>query len=115
LRGMMEMSPSISEIASRLRRHRSTVQRELDRSPWQRGSIENANGRLRRDLPRKTSLGNHSDADIDDVIWNFNSSPRTCLGYRAPFEEFATDLGVSLEVWIQPGPSEGWRYVTYRF
>jgi transposase, IS30 family len=39
-------------------------------SPWQRGSIENANGRLRRDLPRKTSLGGYSDADIDDVIWN---------------------------------------------
>ena len=25
-------------------------------SPWQRGGIENANGRLRRDLPRKASL-----------------------------------------------------------
>jgi hypothetical protein len=33
-------------------------------SPWQRGSIANANGRLRRDLPRKTSLGDYSDADI---------------------------------------------------
>ena len=39
-------------------------------SPWQRGSIENANGRLRRDLPRKTSLAGYTDADIDDVIWN---------------------------------------------
>jgi transposase, IS30 family len=53
-------------------------------SPWQRGSIENANGRLRRDLPRKTKLGDYSDADIDDVIWNLNATPRKCLGYRTP-------------------------------
>jgi hypothetical protein len=39
-------------------------------SPWQRGSIENGNARIRRDLPRKASLGNYTDADIDDVIWN---------------------------------------------
>ena len=37
-------------------------------SPWQRGGIENANGLLRRDLPRKTSLGDYTDDDIDDVI-----------------------------------------------
>jgi hypothetical protein len=58
-------------------------------SPRQRGSIENANGRLRRDLPRKTSLGYYSDADIDDVIWNLNATPRKCLGYRTPIKAFA--------------------------
>jgi hypothetical protein len=49
--------------------------------PWQRGSIENANGRLRRDFPRKTALEDYSDADIDDVTWNLNATPRKCLGY----------------------------------
>ncbi len=56
-----------------------------------------ANGRLRRDLPRKTSLGDYTDDDIDDVIWNLNSTPRKCLGYRTPIEAFAVNLGVALE------------------
>jgi transposase, IS30 family len=68
------------------------------RSPWQRGSIENANGRLRRDLPRKTSLAGHTDDDIDDVIWNLNATPRKCLQYRTPIEAFAANLGVALEM-----------------
>ena len=67
-------------------------------SPWQRGSIENANSLLRRDLPRKTSLGDYTDDDIDDVIWNLNSTPRKCLGYRTPIEAFAANLGVALEM-----------------
>ncbi len=67
-------------------------------SPWQRGSIENANGRLRRDLPRKTSLRDYTDDDIDDVIWNLNSTPRKCLGYRTPIEAFAVNFGVALEM-----------------
>ena len=67
-------------------------------SPWQRGSIENANGRLRRDLPRKTSFKEYTDADIDDVIWNLNATPRKCLGYRTPIEAFAANLGVALEM-----------------
>lgn len=67
-------------------------------SPWQRGSIENANGQLRRDLPRKTSLDGYTDADIDDVIWNLNVTPRKCLRYRTPIEAFAANLGVALEL-----------------
>lgn len=67
-------------------------------SPWQRGSIENTNGRIRRDLPRKTNLGEYTDADIDDVIWNLNATPRKCLGYRTPSEAFAANLGVALEM-----------------
>ena len=67
-------------------------------SPWQRGSIENANGCLRRELLRKTSLSDYSDNDIDDVIWNLNSTPRKCLGYHTPIEAFAANLGVALEM-----------------
>jgi transposase, IS30 family len=55
-------------------------------SPWQRGGIENANGLLRRDMPRKTRLSDYTDDDVDDVIWNLNSTPRKCLGYRTPIE-----------------------------
>ena len=66
-------------------------------SPWQRGSIENANGLIRRDLPRKTSLRGCTDADIDGVVWNLNATPRKCLGYRTPIEAFAANLGVALE------------------
>ena len=67
-------------------------------SPWQRGGIENANGRLRRDLTRKTSLADYTDADIDDVVWNLNTTPRKCLRYRTPIEAFAANLGVALEM-----------------
>ena len=67
-------------------------------SPWQRGGIENANGLIRRDLPRKTSLSAYTDDDIDAVIWNLNSTPRKCLGYKTPIEAFAKKLGVELEM-----------------
>ena len=67
-------------------------------SPWQRGGIENANGLLRRDMPRKTRLSDYRDDDVDDVIWNLNSTPRKCLGYRTPIEAFAANLGVALEL-----------------
>ena len=67
-------------------------------SPWQRGGLENANGRLRRDLPRKTSLADYTNADIDDAVWNLNTTPRKCLRYRTPIEAFAANLGVALEM-----------------
>ena len=67
-------------------------------SPWQRGGLENANGRLRRELPRKTSLADYTDPDIDDVVWNLNTTPRKCLHYRTPIEAFAANLSVALEM-----------------
>jgi transposase, IS30 family len=36
-------------------------------SPWQRGTIENTNGLLRRDMPRKTNLYDYTARDIDDL------------------------------------------------
>ena len=49
-------------------------------------------------MPRKTRLSDYMDDDVDDVIWNLNSTPRKCLGYRTPIEAFAANLGVALEL-----------------
>jgi IS30 family transposase len=67
-------------------------------SPWQRGEIENANGLLRRDLSRKTRLDDYTDDNIDDIVWNLNSTSRRCLGYKTPFEAFAANLGIALKM-----------------
>ena len=66
-------------------------------SPWQRGSIENANGILRRCLPRKTRLSDSSAQDIEDITWTYNTTPRKCLGFLTPLEAFAKSIGVALE------------------
>ncbi len=67
-------------------------------SPWQRGGIENGSGLLRRDLPRKATLSYHEDANIDEIVWMLNSTPRKCLGFQTPIEAFAHHLGVALEM-----------------
>ena len=61
-------------------------------SPWQRGSIENANGILRRDLPRKTDITNYTVRDISEITWAINSTPRKCLGFKTPAEAFLQNL-----------------------
>ncbi len=67
-------------------------------SPWQRGGIENANGRIRRERPRSTRLSEYRETDIDDIVWMLNSTPRKCLGFRTPIEAFAPHLGGALEM-----------------
>jgi IS30 family transposase len=70
-------------------------------SPWQKGGVENAIGRMRRPLPRKTDLATLTQADLDDLAMEYNLTPRKCLGYRTPLEAFLQqplDLGVALEV-----------------
>ena len=57
-------------------------------SPWQRGMIENTNGILRRDMPRKSDISDYTDKDIETIQYLINSTPRKCLGYRTPEEAF---------------------------
>jgi IS30 family transposase len=61
-------------------------------SPWQRGMIENTNGILRRDMPRKTDITNYTARDIEEITWAVNSTPRKCLGYKTPAEAFLENL-----------------------
>ena len=67
-------------------------------SPWQRGSIEKANGVIRRWLPRKTRINQFSKKDIEDIMWTYNTTPRKCLGYLTPLEALAKSMGVALEI-----------------
>jgi len=57
-------------------------------APWQKGGIENAIGRMRRRLPRKTDLASLSGSELDALIAAYNSTPRKCLGFRTPAEVF---------------------------
>ena len=61
---------------------------------WQKGGIENTNGRLRRDLPRSTDVKSMSKADFDETIENYNTTPRKSLGWRTPLQEIHENLGL---------------------
>ena len=56
--------------------------------PWQKGGVENAIGRLRRTLPRKTDLATLPQERFTQMIQAYNNTPRKCLGYRTPPEIF---------------------------
>ena len=60
--------------------------------PGQRGTIENTNGSLRRDMPKKTDITNYTARDISEITWAVNSTPRKCLGYKTPAEAFLENL-----------------------
>jgi len=62
-----------------------------------RGTVENTNGILRRDMPRKTDITDYSDKDIEMTQMLLNSTPRKCLGYRTPTEAFIQKLNRALE------------------
>jgi IS30 family transposase len=57
-------------------------------SPWQKGAIENAIGRLRRPLPRSTNLNTVDDQLLEACGAAYNNTPRKCLGFRSPAEVF---------------------------
>lgn len=58
-------------------------------APWQKGGVENAIRRLRRQLPRKSDLAKISPIHLDQIVAAYNNTPRKCLGYKTPAEVFA--------------------------
>jgi transposase, IS30 family len=59
---------------------------------WQKGGVENTNGRLRRDMPRNTNIHHLSQEDFDENILNYNTTPRKSLGWFTPLEAFNKNL-----------------------
>ena len=61
-------------------------------SPWQKGGIENAIGRMRRLLPRKTDLATVTEERFAQLVQAYNHTPRKCLGYQTPAEVFINQV-----------------------
>jgi transposase, IS30 family len=62
------------------------------RAPWQKGSVENMNKRVRRYLPRDTDLLSLPPRTMMSICERLNGTPRKCLGYKTPTEVFRHQL-----------------------
>jgi IS30 family transposase len=66
-------------------------------APWQKGGIENAIGRMRRTLPRKSDLAAIHPKLLDAIIKRYNTTPRKCLAFKTPQEVFSEIKRVALQ------------------
>lgn len=55
-------------------------------SSWQKGSVENINGILRRYFPKKMDLSKITDYEIQIIQEKINNTPRKILNYKTPNE-----------------------------
>jgi IS30 family transposase len=84
-------------------------------SPWQKGGVENAIGRLRRFLPRKTDLEALSSAQIRAAANRYNATPRKALGWKTPAEAFSQHLKpLHFKCESTPRPAPGMRVARVR-
>lgn len=54
---------------------------------WEKGTVENMNGRIRKFVPKGTSVDPISQEEISHLEWRLNSTPRKCLQFLTPYEK----------------------------
>ena len=62
---------------------------------WEKGSIENRIGMIRRYFPKKTDWSLITQKQLDKVVKKINTRPMKCLGFKTPeevFEDFVKKL-----------------------
>lgn len=59
---------------------------------WEKGSVENMIGRIRRDIPKRTSLTQYTKEQVQWLENKLNNTPRKCLNWRTPNEAFARSV-----------------------
>lgn len=59
---------------------------------WEKGSVENTIGRIRRYLPKGTNLNGVSSEKVAELEYIINNTPRKCLGYLTPYEKMVKEL-----------------------
>ena len=55
---------------------------------WEKGSVENCIGLVRRVFPKKTNWALLTQADLDILEHKLNTRPRKCLGFKTPEEVY---------------------------
>ena len=54
---------------------------------WEKPTVENMNGRIRRYIPKGVSMDNISEEYIRTIEQKLNNTPRKCLGFLTPYEK----------------------------
>jgi len=68
-------------------------------SSWQKGSVEQVIGLIRRYIPKGTDLSTVTDQELKTIQNRLNNRPRKVLGFKTPREvlsAYCTSLGVQL-------------------
>lgn len=68
-------------------------------SPWQKGSNENMNDRLRWYLPREIDIAKIAQDQLDQLAAKMNRCPRKCLGFKTPNEVYIQDFKNACRTW----------------
>ncbi len=53
---------------------------------WEKGTVENMNGRIRHFLPKHHSLDGVTTQTVSRIEWRLNTTPRKCLNWKTPLE-----------------------------
>ncbi|MCP4553688.1 MAG: IS30 family transposase [Bacteroidetes bacterium] len=67
-------------------------------SAWQRGTVEQTNGLIRKFLPKGTPFKNLNKETLDIIVEIINNTPRKILNYLTPYEIFYDLKPVALRI-----------------
>jgi IS30 family transposase len=59
---------------------------------WEKGTVENTIGRIRRYIPKGTDLDTFPVSKIAELEYILNNTPRKCLGYLTPYEKMSLEI-----------------------
>jgi IS30 family transposase len=62
---------------------------------WEKGTVENTVGLVRRYFPKKTDFDTITHEQVRRVEWRLNNRPRKCLNFRTPLEVFRSGVALT--------------------
>jgi len=62
---------------------------------WEKGTVENIIGMIRRYLPKKTDFAKVTNATLKWIERRLNNRPRKCLGYLTPAEVYRRGVAIT--------------------